>query len=140
LTNWLIPPAKHNLTMKRAMQAWFLNCLTSIRPRTSLFANRSIHIVSIMVLPLSSFVPALFCWHCKLSICDSAKWLPTLFSVMTWIHCREVSYTVTLLHCNGRLTFSMWLIIGERVMASFWLFTHIFHSGWIQADKFLAHF
>ena len=58
LADWCLQPS---ITQQwKGLQASFLHCSTLLHPETCHFANRSSHIVSIMVLPLSSSVPVYF--------------------------------------------------------------------------------
>jgi len=48
VTNWCLQPS---ITQQwKGLRAWFLHCLTSLRSKVCLFANRSSYIASIMVL------------------------------------------------------------------------------------------
>ena len=57
LTYLLIPLAKHNLTMDEAIWAWFLHCLTTLRPKMLLFSKQCMHHALTLVLLC---VPVLF--------------------------------------------------------------------------------
>ena len=98
----------------KGLQTWFLHYLTSPdnllwlthtatcspHSKTCLFANHSTFTQYIYLCP--PLCSRSFRWQCKVSICDSAIWLPTGFSLKQPGFIAEK--VLTLLY-NGHLTF-----------------------------------
>ena len=108
LTNWCLQPS---ITQEwKELQAWFLHCSMLLCLKICLFTYQpqQLHCKHRGKLQC-------FCWRCKVSICDSMLWL---FAEVTWIHCREVSYTVVpLYHCA-----TLW---SPHFSACNWLLGHV---------------
>jgi len=88
-----MPSAKHNSTMEMAT-GLIISLLNVASSQDMLFTNFSSYMASIMVLPLSSFVPVLFTDNARCRFAIAQNGFLLAFSEATWIHCREVSYTV----------------------------------------------
>ena len=134
---WCLQPSI--IQQWKRLQAWFLYCLTSVLAEMCLFANCSSYVHSkhhgttFALLCFSSF-----CWQCKVSICNSVKWLPTGFfwSDMdslqeSFLHCYlsvMLCNEQSMKHKTTHFSVHDWSL--GSVMASFWLFAHTFCSNW----------